>query len=142
MKTIMLIISALLLATQQASATSYFRIGISQEGTNTVLKVQDNPVTIEKVQEFTAKVGAIDKDQMVMVNIDTSTPAESLLTVLKIIKDAGLKEVCILPWPERTNYDMLSIEIMPKTNEFIDAYYGESNPIGDILEEVPLVEPK
>ena len=53
-----------------------------------------------------------------------------------------MKEVCILPWPERTNYDILSIEIMPNTNEFIETYYGESNPIGDILEEVPLVEPK
>ena len=142
MKTILPIISALLLATQQASATSYFRICISQEGTNTVLKVQDNPVTIEKVQEFTAKVGAIDAGQMVMVTVDANTPAETLLTVLKHIKDAGLKEVCILPWPESDNFDMLSIEIMPKTNEFIETYYGESNPIGDILEEVPLVEPK
>ena len=142
MKTILPIISALLLATQQTSATSYFRICITQEGTNTVLKVQDNPVSIEKVQEFTAKVGAIDAGQMVMVTVDANTPAETLLTVLKHIKDAGLKEVCILPWPERSSNDILSIEIMTKTNEFIEAFYGKSNPIGDILEEVPIVESK
>ncbi len=134
MKSSLLITSVILLATQQAAATSFFRIFITQQGTNTVFRILDTPVTIEKIQEFTAKVGAIDNDQTIMVNVDARTPAESLLTVLKLIKDAGLKRVIILPWPVCSRFDMLSVQIRPKTNEFIENYYGQPDPLGDSLE--------
>lgn len=140
MKILLLTISVLLLATDPASALSLIKINISQQATNTVLMVQDNPVTIDKVQELMAKVGAIDTGQTVMVVVDANSPAETLLTVLKHIKDAGLKNVCIVPGPERNCLDLLSVQIMPKTNEFIDLIYGLPSPLGDSLEEVPDVE--
>ena len=137
MKTILLSISVLLLATQLATATAYCLIGITQEGTNTVYSVQDNPVAIEKVQEYTARIGTIDADLMVLVRVDTSTPSKALLSVLKLIKDAGIQKVCILPGRKDSGFDLFSIHIMQKTNDFPETYFKELISVDELLEVVP-----
>ena len=142
MKLILLIVSALLLATQLATATSYVRIGISQGDTNTLLTLQDIPVTPERLQEMIARVAALDASQIIVVSVDSRTPAEFLLSALSLIKDLGLRNVCVVPQHDREELDLLSLEERPKTNKFIQIYYADPEGIDDLLNKLAPIESK
>ena len=137
MKTILLSTSVLMLAAQLATAATYFLIGITHEGTNTVYSVQDKPTPIEEVREYAARIGTIATDLMVLVRVDPSTPSKDLLSVIKLIKDAGLQNVCILPGRENSGFDLLSINIMANTNDFTETYFKELISVDELLDNVP-----
>jgi hypothetical protein len=103
----------------RADALSIFTISILHDGTNVVLTVNQRPLSVEKLKAITAKLGVLDSDQLVLVRLQTSVPAERLLAVLKILKDAGLKSVCVVP-VDGAGVGILSLDIHPKTNEFIE----------------------
>jgi hypothetical protein len=107
----------------RADALSIFTVSILYDRTNVVLTVNERPVSVERLKEITSKVGSLDSDQLVLVRVQTSVPAERLLAVLKMIKDSGLKSVCVLPL-DGTGVGILSLEIHPKTNEFIEVQEG------------------
>ena len=131
MKTILASIIAGLLGVQISSATSFLTIGITQAGTNTALTIQGNPVTKATVHDATAKVGSIDSGQLIIVIVGPGTPADELLSVLKCIKDAGLSKVCVIPGVNCHSFNGLSIDIMSNTNEFVQLYDDNLNPIFD-----------
>ena len=142
MKTLLLIVSAFLLATQLATATSYVRIGILQGDTNTLLTIQDIPVTPERLQEMMAKVASLDVSQIIVVSVDSRTPAEYVLSTLSLIKDLGLRNVCVVPQHGRDELDVLSLQARPKTNKFIQFYYADPDGIDDLLNKLAPIESK
>ena len=131
MKTILAIILAVLLGLQISSATSFLTIGITQAGTNTALTIQGNPVNMANVKEATAIAGDIDNGQLVIVIVGPGTPADELLSIFKLIKDAGLSKACVIPGVNCNSFNGLSIDIMSNTNEFIQIYDDNHNPIFD-----------
>ena len=141
MKTYSKVIPILLLLAQQTFASTFFTVAISPSGTNTVFTVMGKPATREMIQGAASRVAALDPNQTVLILVDIRTPAEQLLSVLKLIKDSGLQKVCILPKQERTDLDVLSLNFLPGTNRFNQSYHGS---LDDLLEDIsPLPnEPK
>ena len=138
----MLIISALLLGAQLATATSYVRIGISQSDTNTLLTLQDLPVTPDRLKEMMVKVAALDNSQIILVIVDSRTPAEYLLSAISLLKETGLRNICIVPRYGRDELDVLSIQVMQKTSEFIPVQHIDPDGITNLLQELTPIEPK
>ena len=136
----MLIISALLLETQLATATSYVRIGISQGDTNLLLTLQDIPFTPDRLKEMMERVADIDNNQIILVIVDSRTPAEYLLSVISLLKETGLINVCIVPQHGRGTQDVLSLQVLPKTNEFIQVEPVDTDEIHGLLEEIELID--
>ena len=142
MKTILVTISTLLLATRLVTATSYVRIGISQGDTTPVLTLQDKPVTSDNLKEMMARVAALDTSQIIVVSVDSRTPSGYVLSTLSLLKDLGLRNVCVVPQHGRDELDVQSLQERPKTNRFIQLYYADPDGIDDLLNKLAPIESK
>jgi hypothetical protein len=121
MKTLILFAMVFIFAMRvdAGDASCLLTIGILQKGTSQVLELLGRPVTMDKLRDDLTTLGKLDSNLIVVVRVHAEVPAERLLAVLALIKNAGLKSVCVLPLSGH-GMDILSIEIHPKTDEFMN----------------------
>jgi len=133
-------IIAAVLAT--AARASMFTIGIGQDGTNQTLTVGSRPVTPKQLVTISGKLASLSRSQFVLVRLDPNTRVEGLLWVLRVIKDAGLRNVYLVPIDGQGG-GVLSLELLPGTNELIRAMSSPSPLLEwESIPKIPEIETK
>jgi hypothetical protein len=111
-------------------------IGVAGGPTNATLTLQGKTVSLEEMGRLMKRLGAISAEQVILVGVDAESSSHSLLAVLKMLTDAGLKNVCVLP-KRSAGLTAQHLRVLTKTNEFFQVEIEElTEPeIIDITEE-------
>jgi len=141
MKMIAATIAALLITAATGCARDsappcYVMIGVGGGPTNATLTIQGKTVSLEEMGRVMKKLGALSAEQVILVGVDAESPSHRLLAVLKVLTDAGLQNVCVLP-KGSTGLTAQHLRVLTRTNEFFQVETEElTEPeIIDITEE-------
>lgn len=90
------ILSVLLLMIPLLCEAKVLTIGIGQEGTNTVLRINGRICTPKRLSQLLVKLSSFSTDQQINVRADAGATATDLAQVLHFIQQAGLHSVVLI----------------------------------------------
>ena len=138
MKTTKRMLLCCVLVLAAVSTLAAVRIGIRAGDPRPQLTLQDQDISAAKLEEMVAKVARIDKEQLVVIQVDAAAPCGQLLKVLSMLREKEMKQICIVS--TSLNRTDLHLGFLSYTNLFD---YSEGVPAAAPADAAaaPAVEP-
>jgi hypothetical protein len=97
MKRTLTIIFTVIMLTGSSSALSFINISVRHTNATDLIYVNDRAIDEAHFTSAMNKVGALDSNQFVLLQIEQNVPTSFAFRLIKIIRDSGMKKITIVP---------------------------------------------